>query len=421
MKVFKNKGQTLYIFEAALEYLVAILCTSSFLATLTGSLGMSDSLTGIVSSFISMGCLFQLLSILIQVRKHKTFVTVLSIANQLLFTLLYVIPLFEINSNTKIIFFVVAIFGAYIIYNIAHPKKINWMMSQIGDKNHGSFTAIKQIFSLFVGMIFSFAMGKVIDHFTDKGDKQTAFIIAAIVIFVLMILHSLTLLFSNDLKAENTSSNINLKNIFGILKDKDALSVMIFFIIYYAANGITSPYYGTYKINELGMSLTLISLLTILGSFTRIFVERPFGKYADKFSFARMTEKCLIFLGLAYLCMTIAHPSNGTVMVVLYLIFHSMAMAGISSALINLVFEFVKPEKRTDALAMTQGISGIVGFLATLLVSPVVSLIQSRPDKCIKLGGINIYAQQILSFAGLIIIVIGFIYVRTVLVKKKSK
>ena len=187
------------------------------------------------------------------------------------------------------------------------------------------------------------------------------------------------------------------------------------------SHGITTPYYGTYKINELGMSLTLISLLTILGSFTRIFVERPFGKYADKFSFARMTEKCLIFLGLAYLCMTIAHPSNGTVMVILYLVFHSMAMAGISSALINLVFEFVKPEKRTDALAMTQGISGIVGFLATLLVSPVVSLIQSTPDKCIKLGGMNIYAQQILSFAGFIIIVIGFIYVRTVLVKKKSK
>ena len=52
MKIFKNKGQTLYIFEAALEYLVAILCAGSFLATLTGSLGMSDSLTGIVSSFI---------------------------------------------------------------------------------------------------------------------------------------------------------------------------------------------------------------------------------------------------------------------------------------------------------------------------------------------------------------------------------
>ena len=127
----------------------------------------------------------------------------------------------------------VAIFGAYIIYNIAHPKKINWMMSQIGDKNHGTFTATKQIFSLLVGMIFSFSMGAVIDHFNDKGDKQTAFIIAAIVIFVLMVLHTLTLLFSNDLKSENATNSVSLKNIFGILKDKDALSVMVFFIIYF--------------------------------------------------------------------------------------------------------------------------------------------------------------------------------------------
>ena len=50
----------MYIFEAALEYLISILVPGSFLATITKELGISDSLTGILSSVISLGCLFQL-------------------------------------------------------------------------------------------------------------------------------------------------------------------------------------------------------------------------------------------------------------------------------------------------------------------------------------------------------------------------
>lgn len=88
-----KRGKLLYILEADIKYLISILVNGSFLATLTGSLGMSDSLTGIISSFISLGCLFQLLSVFLRRKKMKSIVIVMSVINQLLFLLLYVIPL----------------------------------------------------------------------------------------------------------------------------------------------------------------------------------------------------------------------------------------------------------------------------------------------------------------------------------------
>lgn len=45
-----RRSRLMYIFEAALEYLISILVTGSFLATITKELGISDSLTGILSS-----------------------------------------------------------------------------------------------------------------------------------------------------------------------------------------------------------------------------------------------------------------------------------------------------------------------------------------------------------------------------------
>ncbi len=340
MVLKRENGKILYIFEACLEYLIAILCTGSYLATLTGTLGMSDGLTGVISSFVSLGCLFQLISMFVQIKRQKSFVVVLSIINQVLFSLLYVIPLFGIKKETKIVFFVIAIFAAYIIYNIVHPKKINWLMSLVDDSKRGKFTANKQIFSLVSGMVFSFFMGAVIDYYSEIGERTTAFFLCAVVIFVLMILHTFTLVFTVEEK-NNSFIKKNIKTTLNILKDKDTLNVVLFFVLYYIANGMTAPFYGTYTINELGMNLKLVSVLTILGSAARILVERPFGKYADKKSFAKMTERSLLFLVLSYGCMTIAVPSNGKIMVALYLILHAMSMAGISSALINLIFEFV--------------------------------------------------------------------------------
>ena len=101
-----KRSRNLYIIEAALEYFIAILVSGSFLATITTRLGFSDAHTGILSSIISLGSVFQLISIAIRPKRSKPMVVALSIANQVLFTFLYVIPLpSESNMFLKIMLF----------------------------------------------------------------------------------------------------------------------------------------------------------------------------------------------------------------------------------------------------------------------------------------------------------------------------
>ena len=150
-----KRSRLMYIFEAAFEYFISILVAGSYLATLTKELGFSDSLTGILSSFISLGCLFQLLSLSIRRTKVKRFVIISSIINQLLFMLLYLMPLTSFDKQVKIVLFVILIFSAFLFYNFAHPKKINWLMSLVEDKQRGNFTANKEIISLVSGIYLS--------------------------------------------------------------------------------------------------------------------------------------------------------------------------------------------------------------------------------------------------------------------------
>ena len=413
-----KRSRLMYIFEAALEYLISILVTGSFLATITKELGISDSLTGILSSVISLGCLFQLLSLSVRRAKVKSFVVILSVINQAFFMLLYVIPLTGAKKQIKIVLFVVLICAAYLIYNFAHPKKINWLMSLVDDSNRGTFTANKEIVSLVCGMLFSFLMGAVIDRFAETGKIRTAFILSAAVIFLLMLLHTLTMIFTAEKETPDSESGSFLTEVNDLVKNKNILKITGVFVLYNISNFASVPFYGTYQINELALSLKTVSVLVILGNVSRILVSRFWGKYADRKSFAAMTEKCLIFLGIAQICAHFTEPKNGEVMFALYYFFYGVAMGGINSALINLIFDYVAPEKRSDSLAITQAASGLVGFFTTVCLSPLVTFVQDSNN---TIFGVHIYAQQLCTLISLLITAVSVIYVKKVIIGKESK
>lgn len=413
-----QRSQRLYLLEAALEYLISILVGGSFLATLTKELGFSDSLTGILSSVISLGCLFQLLSLSIRRTSVKRFVVVFSIANQILFLLLYVIPLTSFSRPVKTVLFVALIFSAYFIYNIAHPKKINWLMSLVDAHKRGSFTANKEIISLIAGMLFTFGMGAVIDYFSEMGQMRLALTISAAVIFLLMVLHSLTMIFSVEKPLPQSKARNLRQSLKKLVKNKRILHITVVFILYYAATYASTPFYGTYQIGELGLSLTFISAITIGGSVSRIFVSRFWGSYADRKTFIAMAEKCFYFLAAAQLCVVFAIPSTGKVMFILYYLLHGVAMGGINSALTNSVFENISPEQSADALAITQAFAGLVGFLTTLCISPLVAHIQ---ENGFVLFGIPIYAQQLVTALALTFTVLAILYIRFAFPKQAPK
>lgn len=415
----EKRGRIMYIIEAALEYFIAILVGGSFFATLTKELGFSDSLTGILSSIISLGCLFQLFSMLIRPKKNKGFVIILSIVNQLLFMGLYLIPLLNVNSSIKTVLFVVAIIGAYFVYNIAHPKKINWLMSLVEDSHRGEFTAVKEIVSLITGMAFTFGMGALTDYFKDRGQIKTAFIISAVTIFAIMVLHTFSMILTPEketVKNENKNLAANIKETF---KNKNILIITGVFVLYYIAKGFCVPFYGAYAIGEMGFELTEVTFFTVISSVSRIVASPFIGRYADKKSFAAMIEICFIFLAAAFLCMTFTGVGIiGKVMFGLYYVLHGVSQAGINSAFINMIYDYVPHEKRADSMAICQAVSGLSGFITTLGAGVLLSYIQNSGNSIL---GISVFAPQVLSLIGVIFTVLAIIYVRKIVMKKCKK
>ena len=58
-----KRSQRAYAAQCTFEYLVTLLVADAFLAKLLGSLGLEDSVVGIISSFISLAFMIQLFSV----------------------------------------------------------------------------------------------------------------------------------------------------------------------------------------------------------------------------------------------------------------------------------------------------------------------------------------------------------------------
>lgn len=148
---YRKRNRILYIIEAALEYFVSIAVSGAYLAT---AIGISDALTGVLTSFVSLGCGFQILAVLLE-GNIKRNVTILHLINEAAFTLLYVTPFFPASSTAKTVIFTALMLIGFALNNVANPPKTDRFMKSVDKDKRGVFTANKEIASLISGMAFS--------------------------------------------------------------------------------------------------------------------------------------------------------------------------------------------------------------------------------------------------------------------------
>ena len=337
--------------------------------------------------------------------------------NQLFFALIYLVPVIDLSIELKTVFFIAFLLIGHIINNVVNSPKINWFMSLVDDNKRGSFTANKEMVSLIGGMVFSFVMGMVIDYFEETGNLNGAFIVCGISVFTLMLLHSATLIFSREKPAEENEKIPPQKLLSELIRDKNLFKVILISVLWNVAHYVATPFYGSYQIKELGFTMTFVSILSAAYAVVRTIFSKPMGKFADKYSFASMLNICFIIMLAGFVVNVFTVPANGKIFYTAYYMLYAIAMAGINSATINLIYDYVDKEKRIGALALNSTLAGFAGFFTTLAVSPLVSHIQNNGN---TFWGLNVYAQQIVSAIAAILL-IGLIIYLNIVVRKLNK
>ena len=401
-----RSSRILYLIVAAIDYFIAIITTSTYLAKLTTSLGIPDGTIGVINSFVSIAAAFNLVSLFISptVRAKKIVVTSFTIS-YFCYVFLYFTPFLKISPDVRTAIFAVLFLVACIMTNISFSPKIVWSRGLIERENLGKFTATVEIISLVAGMGFMLVTGALIDYLEAQNKLYTAFIIFGCIIFALGVSSITIWSLIKEKKVEVTETVSTVQRIKAAITDRATLTIMPMFMIWYIAIYLTTPFFGTYQINDLGFSMTVISLLSTGYSLLRALISRPLGKFADKHSFSHTLVIGMLAFALGLFILAL----GGRVAFIIYFMLYAVTLAGTNASLMNIIYVCVPAEKRVGAMAVIYTAAGTVGFVTTLLAKPLVDKIQANGNTFLGIEGV--YAQQVLSVLGAIVTLICIAYV----------
>ena len=416
-KAYK-KGRAFIIAEAAVEYFIHLCVTTTLLTAVLTEMEVGTALQGVIGAISSLACVFQMIAAF-TVRKTypcKRWVSFLNLFSQGMFVLLYVIPFSPFTKSLRIGAFIVTLFLAYATQHFLSPSRVSWQMSLVRDNRRGRFTAKKEIFSLIGGMLFSQTAGMMVDYFKEKGDMRTCFIIFAVTITVLCLLHLYLMLGMKEPAPTVTPVKKSFSEIIRTVFGSRPLILVILFETLFAVACVSLHYSAVYMTKAMGWKYGHLTLVSIFHAAFRAIVSPFIGRFADRHSWASCMRLCLLVLTVGLVLFTFCTKQNSFIIYPLFSLCYAFSLGGTNAGKTNLCLDYVSHENRRYILGAQHAISGVIAFLATLGAAALVTYIESEMP-----FGSSVYPQQILFAISAVMLLLLNLFLLPKLIKLNNK
>lgn len=413
-----KRSRVAYVIQCTTEYFISLLVADVYLAKLLSSIGISDSLVGIISSFITLSFVFQILSLFLfrGNMSVKKLTLVLDTTSIFLFLFMYIIPFLPLGKTTKTVLLMISILMAYICKYLILNIFYKWGNSYVEPTKRARFSANKEMVSLFLGMIFTAAIGYVIDCFDNAGNSDGSFIFIATAILILNVCNFISIMF---MKKDSTNKEISVKVSLSeiskkTLHNKNFRSIIVVTILWDMARYFSVGFMGIFKYKDLMMSVFLVQIINIVACLFRMLISKPVGIYSDKHSYAKGFKLGIILAATGFL-ISIFTTKSTWFLIVPYTILLTCSYAGTNQNSYSMVYSYVDSEYIVYAMAIKNCIGGLFGFAASILGGKILDIVQANNNTFL---GIHMHAQQLLSAISFIITVFCALYIRKVVEKQ---
>ena len=416
-----KRSRAAYKWECAFEYFASLMVADSLLAKLLTSIGFSDAETGILSSFITLAFLFQIISIFVirKVTNTKRFAVLFHSLGQMVCVVIFLVPFMpfskELGKAFTVTCVLVAYFGNYMVSNLIYRLGNSF----VKPTKRGRFNSGKEMLSLVTGIVVSITVGIAVDKFEKSGNEKGGFLFIAVSVLIFFAFDlAMLLLMKNEISEKREMNDtapmgVILKNTLG---NKSYRNVIILAILWNCARFITVGFLGTYKTEDLAYTMTVIQIINIVACLARALISKPFGKYSDKRSYAKGIELGLVIAAAAFFSGVFATPSSRFFIIVHTVLFH-VCMAGVEGNFINVTYSYVDDRYFAEASAIKNCISGVFGFGASLIGGQILATVQANGN---ELFGYTVYGQQVLFAISFVLIICAILFAHFVVGKQKS-
>lgn len=139
-----KRSRGAYVAQSTVEYFISMLMADAFLAKLLSSIGISDALIGIISSFISLAFVFQLLTLFVVKAKvsSKRLVMIFDTISIMFFMFMYLIPFLPVGRTQKTILLIISNLIAYLCKYLITNICFKWANRYVSPQKRARFSVI---------------------------------------------------------------------------------------------------------------------------------------------------------------------------------------------------------------------------------------------------------------------------------------
>lgn len=414
-----KRSRVAYNIQCVTEYLVTLLIEDAFLAKLLKSIGLSDSVIGIVGSLTSLAFLIQLATIFLMqhVRNVKKTVILIDISSMLCFMCVFLLPFFPLAGGMKTVLVFVTIGGGFVLKYLQLNLYYKWGNSFVKPEGRGAFSARNEAISMAAGVVFILAIGAMVDYYEKQGELDKSFIVIACVIALLTAVDFLMLLLIKNQSTEDAIKQQKpikkvLRNTLG---NRSFRNLVIMLSLYDISLYLTMGFLGTFKTEDLLLSVGAVQIINVVASALRCVLSKPVGKWADRTSFVHVYRMGLWMSAFSFLLLAFT-TKQAWWLVAVFTVLSNIAETGISANTNNMTYNYVKIDYFVQAQAIRSSIAGVLGFLASLAGSWILAVIQENGN---VVFGFHLYGQQVLAFLSFLIVLAAIAFNKRVVAKQK--
>ena len=310
-----DNGLRLVIKEGVATEAMSVLTGGTFLVAMALKSGASNFQVGLLASLPAFTNVFQLLSIhLVQRYNNRRAIAV--ICNVMArFPLLVAGALpFIITGTTSVGVLIFLLFFHYFFGSLAGASWNSWMKDLIPETKLGTFFSRRIRLTQTLNVTVSLALALALDYIkkVNPGMELPAFSCLFIGGGIMGLLA--TYLLS---KTPEPAGFLPKENILRLFKkplvNKNFRNLLLFNSCWAFALNIATPFFSVFMIKKLGLSLTCIITLAILGQLAGIFAVKIWGRYTDAYSNKTILKIAAPLYLLCLLIWTFAGASSSLV------------------------------------------------------------------------------------------------------------
>ena len=368
-----NRGLNYVIADGLSAEAMVVFTSGTFLTAMAIHMGATNFQLGLFAALPTFTTIFQIASIwLVQKWNNRKIIT--SVFNLLARFPLIAIGLMPLlfSGTTTIQVLLVLLFFQHIFGDIAGASWNSWMKDLIPGERLGSFFGKRSRMAQTLNVTLSLATAMAIDYV--KANYPAHEITAYTTLFLaggsLGMLSVFLLLRTPEPKPAPMDGKV-----FALLgqplKDKNFRNLLAFNSLWAFALNLATPFFSVFMLKSIGLPLSYVIGLAIIGQLSSIAFMKLWGNYSDRFSNKTIINICAPLYVVSILAFAFtASPSSKITAVTMLIIIH--VMSGLSTAGINLALSNIgiKLAPKKEAIVYLTAKNMSVAFCST--IAPIV-------------------------------------------------